>query len=87
MEDKMKLPISLNYIKTLFTRALESVGRNLEIHMPSAYKAPKKDKTNVIIKPRKMDGQENPRAKGSGHSESQIYNHPRKDIPSIHEKH
>ena len=83
----MKLPLSLKYIKTLFTRALESVGRSLEIHMPLAYKPPKKNKTNLIIKPKKMDGQENYRAKGSIHSETQIYNHPRKDIPSIHEKH
>ena len=83
----MKLPLSLNYIKSLFTRALESMGRSLEIHMPLAYKSPKKDKNQVIIKPRKMDAQENSRAKGSIHSETQIYNHPRKDIPSIHEKH
>ncbi len=83
----MKLPLSLNYIKTLFTRALESVGRSLEMHMPLAYKPPKKNKTKVIINPRKMDGQENSRAKGSIHSENQINNHPRKDIPSIHEKH
>jgi hypothetical protein len=55
--------------------------------MPLAYKSPKKDKNQVIIKPRKMDAQENSQAKGSIHSETQIYNHPRKDIPSIHEKH
>ena len=83
----MKLPLSLDYIKNLFTSALESVARSLEVNFPLTYKASKSSKREDMIKSKKFDNVKTSKAKGSIHSDTKIYNRPRKDIPSIHEKH
>lgn len=81
----MKLPLSLNNIRTIFLRALDNINEKLRVSMLRAQRLQHaKSSSQGRVPPKKSDGAKTSKAKGSPRSEQNIFNHPRKDVHGTH---
>ena len=80
----MKLPLSFNYIKETFLRALKNVKKKSVVSMPLILKTVKKTKDEEHLKPKRTYKRSSTKAKGRIHSDATTFNHPRKDLHGTH---
>lgn len=81
----MKLPLSLNYIRTAFLRALDNVNEKLRVSLQRSQRLQHaKSPSRGRVVPKKSGGGKTSKAKGSPRSEATKFNHFRKDPHGTH---
>ncbi len=82
----MKLPLSLNFIRTAFVRALENINNKLRVSIERYQRLQHaKSPSQGRVHPKKSNvGGKTSKSKGSTRSEATKYNHLRKDPHGTH---